>query len=903
MATKEKHQKQVMLAKLNLSEDLAATNNLDDITMAYEKLGEIIKRLEQSKDKTMQYLMENDTDLETLKVWANEQKECMIDFRKARDSYKQQLDEIKVQQQEEVFQNELQAQKRINDEQLKFRLQQEQELQEVMVRKQQAEEEWLKKKLELQKQSETTGHSLSPISGTTSTVKLEKYTITPFKRDYMDWLRFWNQFTVEVDETKILDMSKFHYLLELVKGKPRDDILGLPHSPDGYKEAKKILVENYGKDTKVHKALIKDLESLHTITSVHQLNLVNEFYNKLSRIVRSLTMGKLESAQSAVYTLMDKLGSVREVLVQKDDDWESWGLMELVEHLHKFVDRNPIHEGENEATGKQDWKKKGRWGEREKIFLGYNERSKQKQCIYCESEEHTGVKCTKVLEIPKRREILKQKNCCYNCATPGHRASACRARGCRKCGQKHHTSICQQKLPSSMDGMNGSKNEKLKLGIQQKEAMDEEGDSKTDKVLGTAQGNQSAVHPTLRVKIGDEEVRVMIDTGATSSYICSDIVTKLKLTPVRKEKRCIEQMYGTVSKVVGVYEVTLQSLAVLGYNIKIECINAEKGILTCLPNPRIAELKERNLSLRELNLFEEETTCESMPVHLILGVSDYQRIRTSGNNIILGTDPDTDPGAEFTMLGWTMFGGKQNREQPAKNFLLHTGQDEFEKLCSLDVLGVTDPINKEVFIHENFKQQLKKNGKLEKNGRLKEYDGIMREQLTTGIIEQVPENPSGNIVHYVPHQPVIRENAETTKMRIVYDCSSKTNDKVLSINDCLETGPSLQPLLFDILVRNHFRRYCVTGDVKKAFLQIMIRRCDRDAQHVLWYDDLECRNVAEYRFPGRYLVPPPVHTYWLQHWKNTWNNTRTCTLTQLTLYGMTSMSTISKVVAIWWKML
>ena len=62
MTTTEKHQKQVMLAHLNLSEaeDLAATNNLDDITMAYEKLGEIIKRLEQSKDKTVQYLMEND---------------------------------------------------------------------------------------------------------------------------------------------------------------------------------------------------------------------------------------------------------------------------------------------------------------------------------------------------------------------------------------------------------------------------------------------------------------------------------------------------------------------------------------------------------------------------------------------------------------------------------------------------------------------------------------------------------------------------------------------------------------------------------------------------------------------------------------------------------------------------
>lgn len=99
-----------------------------------------------------------------------------------------------------------------------------------------------------------------------------------------------------------------------------------------------------------------------------------------------------------------------------------------------------------------------------------------------------------------------------------------------------------------MDDINSSKSETLKLGIQQKGARDEEGDSKTDKVLGTAQGNQSAVHPTLHVKIGDEEMRVMIDTEATSSYICSDIVTKLKLTPVRKKKHCIEQMYGMVNK-------------------------------------------------------------------------------------------------------------------------------------------------------------------------------------------------------------------------------------------------------------------------------------------------------------------------------------------------------------------
>ena len=114
------------------------------------------------------------------------------------------------------------------------------------------------------------------------------------------------------------------------------------------KEAKRILEQTYGKDIKVHKALIKELEELPAISSIHRLNDIHDFYNKLSRVVRTLaTMKRLTSAQSLVYTLMDKLGPVRDVLVQKDDDWEEWGLEELVENLRKYVERNPLKESGN----------------------------------------------------------------------------------------------------------------------------------------------------------------------------------------------------------------------------------------------------------------------------------------------------------------------------------------------------------------------------------------------------------------------------------------------------------------------------------------------------------------------------------------------------------------------------
>ncbi|CAH3167466.1 unnamed protein product [Porites evermanni] len=55
-------------------------------------------------------------------------------------------------------------------------------------------------------------------------------------------------------------------------------------------------------------------------------------------------MKKLQSAQSYVYSTVDKLCPVIEALAQKDDDCREWGLKELVENLRKYTDRNPLPE-------------------------------------------------------------------------------------------------------------------------------------------------------------------------------------------------------------------------------------------------------------------------------------------------------------------------------------------------------------------------------------------------------------------------------------------------------------------------------------------------------------------------------------------------------------------------------
>ena len=54
------------------------------------------------------------------------------------------------------------------------------------------------------------------------------------------------------------------------------------------KKQKKILELTYGKDVKVLKALIKDLETLQNVTSLNKVKEIHEFYKQLSRTVTAL---------------------------------------------------------------------------------------------------------------------------------------------------------------------------------------------------------------------------------------------------------------------------------------------------------------------------------------------------------------------------------------------------------------------------------------------------------------------------------------------------------------------------------------------------------------------------------------------------------------------------------------
>ena len=137
---------------------------------------------------------------------------------------------------------------------------------------------------------------------------------------------------------------------------------------------------------------------------------------------------------------------------------------------------------------------------------------------------------------------------------------------------------------------------------------------------------------------------------------------------------------------------------------------------------------------------------------------------------------------------------------------------------------------------------------------LHEYDEIIREQLQSGIIEQITEtdevNPETDAIHYLPHHAVVRSDHDTTKIRIVYDGSSKTPDRDYSMNDCLEVGPNFTPQLVDILLKFRWHNVGVTAGIEKAFLMVAVGKPDQDMLRFLWLKNPTDPNseILQFRF-------------------------------------------------------
>lgn len=385
---------------------------------------------------------------------------------------------------------------------------------------------------------------------------------------------------------------------------------------------------------------------------------------------------------------------------------------------------------------------------------------------------------------------------------------------------------------------------------------------KTEGVLTAHQPeNKEVVYPIVLVEIDGIKTHALLDTGAGSSYASAKLINLLNKRPKETATKRIDMMLGSSTTNVEIYPATLG--AVDGqFDMNIELTKVHKPQLLSLDNPKYATLLSKYSHLKGVKI-EDNDTRPQIPIHVVLGASEYATIKTSTAQRV---GKPGQPLAEKTLLGWTLMSpGREDVGSPM--LLTQSALTDYEQLCALDVLGLSDTHeNDQRAVHEEFKEQLERNPagwyetrlpwkgnhptlptneagskrrldqlirKLERNGQYEEYDSIIQDQLQEGIVEPAPETPTGK-EFYIPHKGVNRENAESTKLRIVYDASAREKDNQPSLNDCLHPGPPLQNRLWDILVRSRFYPVLLTGDLKKAFLQVRIKKEERDSLRFHW---------------------------------------------------------------------
>ena len=136
-------------------------------------------------------------------------------------------------------------------------------------------------------------------------------------------------------------------------------------------------------------------------------------------------------------------------------------------------------------------------------------------------------------------------------------------------------------------------------------------------------------------------------------------------------------------------------------------------------------------------------------------------------------------------------------------------------------------------VENNYAQAVKRLQSIERRLKLdpvkaEAYSAAINPYVEKGFGEEIPEQGhEDDIVRYLHHHAVFRVDKRTTKCRIVFDASTREEDRV-SLNDCVLPGPVLQPNLASVPIRFRTHKIGLIADVEKMFLQVKLTPKDKD---------------------------------------------------------------------------
>ena len=735
-----------------------------------------------------------------------------------------------------------------------------------------------------------------------SGVRLPKINLPKFNGDVTKYQHFLQCFkcSIEANET-LSDVNKLNYLINSLEGPAYKSLEGLQIIEENYKKAMDILNDRYGKPQRIISAHMQALLKLQTYQNDKTSDL-RAIYDKIMVNIRGLESLGISSEKYGsllIPVIMSRMPSDITLQVARKTSEDIWSIDEIMTIIRQEIEAREVSKGIS-ATDTKGYAKPIRTTPNgtTKTFVANSENPKKGiECYFCK-KDHYSNECNEITDPRERKALITAAKRCYNCLRTGHSVKDCRqTRKCHYCHGKHNTALCTSAKRSDNVPETKANISITKPSPKQQEESDQSMDGST-LTTATSREKTNVLLQTARAYVYGEdqeergiETTVLFDIGSQKSYITEKLKNRLLLKTKGSESINLNTF--------GSNKYTRQNCDKVQVNLRagdnVVVINALSFPTLCSPIAARVDVSDYP-HLQGLALADTFSSSDK-EIGILIGADHYHDIVTG--EVIKGS---LGPVATSSKLGWLLSGTISSCETetvcsnvvtsfviealpPRENGINEVQEivdslnqlwkheasglsaidgDENTKKRPLDIQekegryevslpwkeNIREPLDSDLEMCRSRLTSLYSKLKL-KPDLLQQYDDIFKEQLDSGVIERVPpEEEKREGVHFLCHFGVIRSDRETTKLRIVFDGSAKSNKSSLSLNDRLEIGDNHMPLLFDTLIRFRAHPIVLTADIEKAFLQVGIHESDRDNLRFLWFDDTRSDNpnIVQYRY-------------------------------------------------------
>lgn len=489
-----------------------------------------------------------------------------------------------------------------------------------------------------------------------------------------------------------------------------------------------------------------------------------------------------------------------------------------------------------------------------------------KECCPCCSSDHAIYKCEEFrkLCVSDRYCKVKASGLCFNCLRRGHRTVDCKSEQlCKTCRRKHHSllhddkAVAKKEQPIFVPPAAGTIADELPA-VQGSVNCAQVPNMKKQVLLSTA---NVLVCGSGGLKLA---CRALLDSGSDSNIMSEELARSLNVAWERidlpitglnnSETQVKYKLRTKIISRVNQFSVILDFLVVSKVTTNLPMVEVD---IRSWPIPAGLSLADPSFHVPD-------------EVQLIIGAELFYDLLMQGRMKI----SDECPTLVETRLGWIVSGSvftcskkiqrnvcnlsvtneDLNRtlskfweleacgEASPLNAQEHAVEMHFERTVSRDASGryiVRLPFNKlKDTLGDSYETARRRFEKLlrtfvDDSKRIR-YTAFMTEYLSLGHMVEVTDDPLDG--HFLPHHAVYKEASSTTKLRVVFDASSKTTSG-LSLNDALNVGPTVQSDLLSIILRFCSHQVVLTADIPKMYRQVRVHEADRYYQRILWLND------------------------------------------------------------------